>query len=378
MNYSKRAKLYKEIEDLRGNPLIVYKTSNRKNAHGVMGGDCVDEFISQAECLPKNSKEIDLLVDSRGGDGLVAWRIISLLRSKVDKINILIPDTALSAATILALGGDSIVMGKYACLGPIDPQIEVKKEDGTKDVFAYEDVLSLFELTKTNVGLTEQEHQRVVFEKLTEAVNPVALGFAKRASSLAIFIGEKLLLTHMDKKTEQAEAKEIAVKLNKNYFNHGHTLYRDEAKAIGLQVQNADEKIEHLMLEIRNSFREELVENKPFLPLAEFFKDPNSKPYYQNLPAINIPNNINQQIVQKMLIEHINKQLNQNTPDVTLRLKYAFIESLRTSSTYTKKVRILVDRSNSNFKASVLDLDAAWVTKKIVKPIKKKPTKRKD
>jgi ClpP class serine protease len=36
----------------------------------------------------------------------------------------LVPDVALSAGTILAMSGDAIMMDYFACLGPIDPQVE--------------------------------------------------------------------------------------------------------------------------------------------------------------------------------------------------------------------------------------------------------------
>ena len=52
-----------------------------------------------------------------------AERLVKILRSNFDEVNFLIPHSAYSAATMLALSGDSIVMHPSAVLGPIDPQV---------------------------------------------------------------------------------------------------------------------------------------------------------------------------------------------------------------------------------------------------------------
>ena len=68
MNLKERIELYKEIEKLRGNPLIVYVTSQRSGASGQMAGDVIDEFIDQIELLDNDLPAVDLLIESTGGD----------------------------------------------------------------------------------------------------------------------------------------------------------------------------------------------------------------------------------------------------------------------------------------------------------------------
>ena len=116
MSYIDKKELYKKLEEKRKRPLLVYVTSIRPGCSAQMAQDVLPEFIKQINTIDKDVKEIDLLVLSNGGDPIVSWRIITLLREKFDKVSILIPYTAYSAATLLALGGDEIIMHPYGNL----------------------------------------------------------------------------------------------------------------------------------------------------------------------------------------------------------------------------------------------------------------------
>jgi len=357
-----RIDLYKKIEEKRGNPLISYITSQRKGAQGNMAGDMVDELIDQiqsVEIAPDTS--VDLFIESMGGDPLVSWRVISLLRSSFNKVNVIIPHSAYSAATLLALGADEIIMGPYGCLGPIDPQIKTKKKDGSAQEFGYEDIASFLSFVKEEAGITEQEYIMSAFEKLCDVVEPTALGFAKRSSSLSIAIGEKMLKMHMTDPDKKTQAHAIATKLNKSFFSHGHSLGRKEAEEIGLNVSVPDTELEKLMWDIHMDFEEELQTRIPFDPLAEFFRNPESSPLLKSPPPISLPPQINQQISVQLLQDYINKQVNVVLPSVEKEIKYAFIESSRIASEWYMTTRILVQRTlDLKFNGNTVPLNSGW------------------
>ena len=71
----------------------------------------------------KDSKSVDVLLHSPGGRPDATERLVELLRNHFEEVNFLIPHSAYSAATMLALSGDSIILHSSAVLGPIDPQI---------------------------------------------------------------------------------------------------------------------------------------------------------------------------------------------------------------------------------------------------------------
>src|ERR1700722_14331385 len=122
MGLAQRLPLYQKIEKARGNkPLIVYVTSLRPAMAGNLAADAIPEFLDQLEKLPTDTKAADVLVVSNGGDAAVAWRAITLLRERVDHIGVLVPQAAYSAATLLAMGADEILMHPNGNLGPVDP-----------------------------------------------------------------------------------------------------------------------------------------------------------------------------------------------------------------------------------------------------------------
>lgn len=362
MTLAERIKIYKKIEKKRGNPLIVYVTSQRKGASGSMASDAVEEFIDQIELIDgEKNRNIDLYIESTGGDPLTSWRIISLLRTKFEKITVLVSHSAFSAATLLALGADEIIMGPYASLGPIDPQITTKKSDGSTQQFGYEDVISFLNFVKEEGGLTEQQYIQVALDKLCAVVEPTALGFAKRSSSLSVSMGEKMLQMHMTDSEKKLQAGTIAMKLNKSFFNHGHALGRKDAKAIGLNVENMDKDLEKLTWEMHKNFEEELQTKIPFDPLSEFLKDKNAGPFLKPVPPINIPPQLNPQLAVQMLQDYMNGQLNVDLPDVCVELKYAFIESVNNASEYYTKSRVIFQRTlDMKFNGNLITLSQGW------------------
>jgi hypothetical protein len=124
-----RVQCYKDIEKLRGRPLIVY-ASNFTSTNAHLGGnnnsillDDVDGFTDVISNISLGVQEIDVLVHSPGGRPDATERIVSVLRNRFKKVHFLIPHSAYSAATMLALSGDTITLHPSATLGPIDPQL---------------------------------------------------------------------------------------------------------------------------------------------------------------------------------------------------------------------------------------------------------------
>jgi len=124
--FNYRTNCYKDIELLRGNPLIVYATkfvdSSLPGSPNSIDISDVDGFTDLVNNVPE-TETIDVLIHSPGGSPDATERIVSILRNKFKVVNFLIPHSAYSAATMLALSGDSIILHPSATLGPIDPQI---------------------------------------------------------------------------------------------------------------------------------------------------------------------------------------------------------------------------------------------------------------
>ena len=261
MSYQNRKKIYEQIEKIRKRPLIAYVTSIRPGTQVQMATDVIPFFIKEINKI-KDSDSIDLLILSNGGDPLVSWRIISILREKFKKIGILVPYTANSAATLLALGADEIIMHPFANLGPLDPQLNYQDENGKIKTIGYEDIVKYFDFMK-EIGTNNEVIIQQSIEKLTKELPPTLIGFAKRSSTLGLTMCQKLLLTHM---TDTTKAKKIADTLNNNYYHHGYPLPKKEAEEIGLPIIKNDKLIEDLLWDLYEDYAAEMDFNTPYNP----------------------------------------------------------------------------------------------------------------
>lgn len=67
-------------------------------------------------------EDLHLLLDSPGGDGETAVRLVRSAQARCRQLTVIVPDQAKSAGTILAMGAHCILMGPTSDLGPVDPQ----------------------------------------------------------------------------------------------------------------------------------------------------------------------------------------------------------------------------------------------------------------
>jgi len=126
-----RKELIKQIQDKRNSKVIVYVTGDRQPIVAMIAEDAVRPLYDHLLSIGKAEK-IDLFLYSRGGDVSVPWRIVSMFREFCDELSIIVPYKAYSAATLISLGADKIIMGKKAELGPIDPYVE--KNGNRRDI----------------------------------------------------------------------------------------------------------------------------------------------------------------------------------------------------------------------------------------------------
>jgi hypothetical protein len=69
--------------------------------------------------------QLNLILNSPGGDGPTAEKMIELCRAYCKEFRVIVPNRAKSAATLIALGADEIIMGYCSELGPVDAQVVI-------------------------------------------------------------------------------------------------------------------------------------------------------------------------------------------------------------------------------------------------------------
>jgi len=96
-----------------------------------------EDYYTINDLLHKKGKmnSLDIYLESPGGRGETAKELADLFHSYADEVNFLTSGEAKSAATILVLSGNNILMTKTGSLGPIDAQVTIR--DRTVSSFDY-------------------------------------------------------------------------------------------------------------------------------------------------------------------------------------------------------------------------------------------------
>jgi hypothetical protein len=295
-----RKSLIEKLQRAREKRLtIAYVTSTRPGHEIQIADDAFRIMYDHLEAgkeLAKNG--VDLFIYSNGGSGTVPWRIVSLIRQYAKDLAVLVPSHAFSAATLIALGADKIVMHKMGCLGPIDPSVTNifnppnPLAPGQLAPISVEDVTAFFKLVKEDVGITHEDELVQALTALTKKIHPLAIGNVQRHHNQSRLMARRLLKLHM-KKTEEHDIEQLIDNLKSNLFYHGHPINRKEAKdELNLKTEEPTAEVESLMWELYLEYERDLKLKEPFNPLREM-----------ELKSVSAPGNAavtTQQIVQQM------------------------------------------------------------------------------
>jgi hypothetical protein len=219
------------------------------------GGVCDNDVVALYEILEKSGKQetIYLFIKSDGGNGQASLRMVNLLRQYCTRLVALVPLECASAATMIALGADEILMGPMAYLTSVDTSLthDLSPVDRDNDRVS----VSLDELTRV-IGLwrTEQaDSKENAYKTLFQYVHPLVIGAVDRAESLSIMLCKELLGYHI----QDAEAiDQIAKTLNSRYPSHSFPILFEEAKSIGLKVSRMPAEINTRLLELNAWYSE--------------------------------------------------------------------------------------------------------------------------
>ncbi len=121
---------FKQLATLTERPLIVYASAfhvplKAQVASPILSLELADKDGFREVLRNIDGPAVDVFVHSPGGSAEAAESIVAMLRSKFEDVRFIITGTAKSAATMLVMSGNSILMTDSAELGPTDPQFFV-------------------------------------------------------------------------------------------------------------------------------------------------------------------------------------------------------------------------------------------------------------
>lgn len=192
----KRQEAIKQLERLAGPP----------KTRAALFYTRLDRFLSRHDILPLLTMlksigtvwNLDLIVVGPGGDGTAAETVLDLCRRYCTRrLRVVIPLHAKSAATLMALGGDEIVMGESSELGPIDAQVYIIQDNHEQQVSADHFLRAEKDATK-ELAASEPQRQHAARIKLAQ-LSPAFLAHCRDLMNFSKEFAGSQLKHHMFK-----------------------------------------------------------------------------------------------------------------------------------------------------------------------------------
>lgn len=193
-----------------------------------------------------NVDRLGVVIYGPGGSGTASARIINLLRNYTKEITILIPNMAASAMTMLALGGDVILMGPMAYLTPIDTSLY--NDLAPKDPLGKPVKVEITQIQKyielLNSGMTLDKVADInhsPYALLSAHVHPLVIGSVQRAFNLSKMLTKEILFSHMD---DTAKIDDIVEQLNDKFPTHSYPITLKLAKDLGIKAESLSNELQ--------------------------------------------------------------------------------------------------------------------------------------
>jgi ATP-dependent protease ClpP protease subunit len=246
-----RKRYLRELHENTKRDVIVYASAfTAKKMPALPSGflsfslDDVQAFMTARHQL--KGDELDLILHSPGGILEAAEQIVLYLRKHYKHIRVIIPQNAMSVATMLACAADEIVMGSHSAIGPIDPQITFPTQNGLFTAPA-QTILDEFEQAKREV-IADQRVSSIWINKIN-SIPPGFLQICINSIKLSKTKVAEWLDTYMFKNSEP-KGKKIADWLvsNQKHLTHSRPINIDQAIELGLKVTPLED--DHVLQEL--------------------------------------------------------------------------------------------------------------------------------
>lgn len=254
--FDSRKKLLKKIGKARQSTALLYCTSDRIGAEAQIAPDVYDYFVHHLDKIWP-SKKISLILHTNGGNTSAAWRIVNLLRTFCDDLEVIVPSRAFSAGTLISLGANRIIMTKQASLGPIDPSLsgplspQVPGQPNARVPVSVEVVQGYLDLAMNEMAIEDQSARAGLLKDLADKVHPLVLGQIFRSRTQIRSLAETLLhYQDVDKDKKIG----IVNFLCGDSGSHDRAINQREAKAMGLVVEKPSSHLYTLLKELYEDY----------------------------------------------------------------------------------------------------------------------------
>ncbi len=195
---------------------------------------------------------LDLILHSPGGSPEAAAGIVAYLRSRFSRIRVIVPQLAMSAATMISCAADEIMMGKHSFLGPTDPQVLLATPLGTRYIPA-QAVLDQFDKAQRECS---DPTKLSAWLPMLSQYGPALLVQCETALELSRELVSTWLEAYMfrdrDDRAKFARSVSDWLSDHKRFKSHSRHLSRSDLSEQGLSVLSLedDEKLQDLGLSV--------------------------------------------------------------------------------------------------------------------------------
>jgi hypothetical protein len=173
-----RQELIRRYEEVTGASLIVVIDQIFSNS---------PTFLEELLLGCEPHRPLHVLLASPGGDGETALRLVRSMQSRCSELTFIIPDMAKSAATLMCLGADNIIMGPAGGLGPVDPQFQA----GEKALASAKEIVAAVDEVEKRIS--KRPETLPLFTHLLTGVNMLMVEQARSALSRTGALVEEVL-----------------------------------------------------------------------------------------------------------------------------------------------------------------------------------------
>lgn len=252
------------LTELTGRAIIVYasawlETGRQFDSAQVSVGLGDMQGFMEA-CSGVEERELDLFLHSPGGSAEAAESIVEYLRTQFDHIRVIVPVAAMSAATMIALSADEILMGAHSQLGPIDPQFTISTPEGARSAPG-QAILDQFELAKAQCSTPANIGAWLPILR-SYAPGLIALCTHQREMAEACVAGWLERFMFKGEEAAKGTAGDAARWFAdfQKFQSHARRVSRDQCRELGLRVVDleADQNLQEAVLSVFHAFQHTL------------------------------------------------------------------------------------------------------------------------
>jgi hypothetical protein len=182
-------------------------------------------FVSLLDGVDRAAEELDVIVYSPGGYPETLESVVRMMRRRFSDVRFIVPHFAKSAATMLVLSGNALVMKDTAELGPIDPQVRSRLMSGPAQA-----ILDGWDELRQQID--SEGKLNPAYLPILEKLDIALLKACRSANKYGESMVRAWLREYMFSGDAQAGKKaQKAVKYfgsHKRHLTHGRPLFRDE------------------------------------------------------------------------------------------------------------------------------------------------------